>query len=212
MNNILDILASRLARLLFRRPRPWRGVVALALAGVVAAVALAAAGRGGGASDSMAQDGGGPFQLRGRVVHVADGDTFTLLVDGRREKIRMASIDAPEVAKDSQRPGQPVAQASRKALGGLIAGKTLALDCYERDHYQRSICDVPLADGSTANRRQVQRGMAWANMEKRGQFLRDARMPELEREARQSRLGIWGQGRPVPPWVWRYQCWKQAQC
>ncbi|WP_397474867.1 thermonuclease family protein [Pusillimonas sp.] len=152
------------------------------------------------------------FQLRGTVVHVADGDTFTLLVDKRRERIRMASIDAPETTKDKHQPGQPMSQASRKALSNLIAGKQLTLLCYERDRYQRSVCDVPLEDGITANQRQVMGGMAWANMEGRGKFMRDPSLPRFEEKARQARLGLWSQSEQVPPWVWRYQCWKQAQC
>lgn len=152
------------------------------------------------------------FQLKGNVVQVADGDTFTLLVDRHRERIRMASIDAPETTKDGDRPGQPVSQASRKALADLIAGKQLTVLCYERDRYERSVCDVPLGDGSTANQDQVRRGMAWANMEGRGKFMRDSSLPGLEKQARNARVGIWSQGEQVQPWVWRYQCWQQAQC
>ena len=179
----------------------------------VAAVLLAAAfWRQGG----VMADGDTPaayqFQLTGKVVKVADGDTFTLLAGGRREHIRMASIDAPETTKDSERPGQPMAQASRKALAGLIAGKQLTVLCFERDRYERSICDVPLDDGITANQRQVMGGMAWANMEGRGKFMRDPSLPRFEEKARQARVGIWSQGGQVPPWVWRYQCWKQSQC
>ena len=152
------------------------------------------------------------FQLSGTVVHVADGDTFTLLVDKRRERIRMASIDAPEVTVDKNQPGQLMSQASRKALATLIAGKQLTLHCYEKDRYQRSICDVPLEDGITANQRQVMGGMAWANMEGRGKFMRDSSLPRFEEKARQARIGLWSQNDQVPPWVWRYQCWKQGQC
>lgn len=152
------------------------------------------------------------FQLTGNVVHVADGDTFTLLVDRRRERIRMASIDAPEITKDADRPGQPMSQASRKALSGLIAGKELSVLCYERDRYERSVCDVPLGDGTTANQIQVRHGMAWANMEGRGKFMRDPSLPNLEKQARKEQAGLWGQGKQVAPWVWRYQCWQQAQC
>jgi len=152
------------------------------------------------------------FQLSGKVVQVADGDTFTLLVGQRRERIRMASIDAPEITKDKQRPGQHMAQASRKALADLIAGKQLVLHCYERDHYDRSICDVPLSDGSTANQHQVSQGMAWANMEGRGRFMRDPLLPSLQEQARKAHKGLWNQAGQVPPWEWRYQCWKQAQC
>lgn len=152
------------------------------------------------------------FQLSGRVVQVADGDTFTLQVNGGQERIRMASIDAPEMGKGQERPGQHMAQASRKALATLISGKRLTLHCYERDHYDRSICDVPLGDGTTANQRQVEQGMAWANMEGRGKFMRDTVLPDLEDQARQMRRGLWSRAGQVPPWQWRYQCWKQSQC
>jgi endonuclease YncB( thermonuclease family) len=154
----------------------------------------------------------GAYALTGKVVRVADGDTFTLLVDGRRERIRLASIDAPETTHDRQQPGQPMAQASKKALADLIAGKTLSLACFEHDQYERSVCDVPLGDGTTANQKQVAAGMAWANMQGRGKYMRDARIPELEAHARQAKVGLWQDPNPVQPWVWRYQCWKKAQC
>ena len=152
------------------------------------------------------------FQLSGKVIQVSDGDSFTLLDGQRRERIRMASIDAPEMAKDKSQPGQHMAQASRKALANLIEGKRLILHCYERDHYERSICDVPLGDGKTANQRQVSLGMAWANMEGRGKFMRDPTLPNLQEKARKARLGLWSRDGQVEPWVWRYQCWKQRRC
>jgi endonuclease YncB( thermonuclease family) len=152
------------------------------------------------------------YILTGRVVRVSDGDTFNLLVNGKEQRIRMASIDAPEIKKDRQQPGQDQAQASRQALSALIAGKTLTLACFERDRYDRYICDVPLGDGMTANQKQVAMGMAWANMEGRGKFMRDPGIPALEQQARRERAGIWGHGNPVRPWVWRYQCWQQQQC
>ncbi|MGB3287692.1 MAG: thermonuclease family protein, partial [Burkholderiaceae bacterium] len=104
------------------------------------------------------------------------------------------------------------AQASRDALAALIAGKTITVSCYERDRYERNICDVPVDGGTTANRKQVQSGMAWANMEGRGKFMRDGKLPGLERQAKANRLGIWQEADPVPPWVWRYQCWQKQQC
>jgi micrococcal nuclease len=82
----------------------------------------------------------------------------------------------------------------------------------EQDLYERHVCDVPLPDGTTANQQQVQKGMAWANMEKRGKFLRDASLPAVQEQARAARLGIWQQPDAVAPWVWRYQCWQKQQC
>lgn len=152
------------------------------------------------------------YDLAGRVVNVADGDTFTLLVGRTRERIRMASIDAPETGHGREQPGQDHGQASRKALAGWVAGKTLTLRCYEHDHYGRNICDVPLADGSTVNRKMVEAGWAWANRQGHDKYLRDAALPELESRARERRLGLWERRDAVAPWIWRYQCWKQKQC
>lgn len=157
-------------------------------------------------------DPGQSYQLVGRVVSVADGDTFTLLVGRARERIRMASIDTPETTHSREQPGQDHGQAARKALAGWIAGKTLTLQCYERDQYGRNICDVPLADGSTVNQKMVAEGWAWANRQGRDKYLRDRTLLGLEAHARAQRLGLWERGDAIAPWVWRYQCWKQGQC
>ncbi len=208
---MLNVLVRRLVDALMARR--WARLLLLAAGLALAAMSLLPTL----APDTQAQAGaasqtGQHFSLTGRVVRVADGDTFNLLVDGKQERVRMASIDAPEVTKDRERPGQPMAQVSKDALSALIGGKTLTLLCFERDRYERNVCDVPLEGGMTANQKQVQAGMAWANMEGRGKFMRDPGLPELERLARSKRLGIWQDASPEKPWVWRYQCWQKQQC
>lgn len=212
VNSVLNVLLRKVVTALMAGR--WSRLLTLSVAAVLAGLGsftvlkpgpVANASNGGASSDSG-------YTLTGRVVRVADGDTFTLLVQGKQERVRMASIDAPEVTKDSQRPGQDQSQASKDALAALIAGKTLTLDCYERDRYDRNVCNVPLEDGTTANQKQVASGMAWANMEGRGKFMRDPSLPALQQQAKRSRLGIWKQADPVSPWAWRYQCWKQQQC
>lgn len=194
--------------------RKWSRLLVLALAvgfaGVGSFTALKPNATANAATGSQPLSGG--YTLTGRVVRVADGDTFTLLVDGKQQKVRMASIDAPETTKDSKQPGQAHAQASKDALAALIAGKTLTVSCFERDRYDRNVCDVPLGNGVTANQKQVAAGLAWANMEGRGKFMRDSKIPALERQAKEAKQGIWSQPGAVSPWAWRYQCWKQQQC
>lgn len=153
----------------------------------------------------------GVYSLTGRVVQVSDGDTINLLVDKKRERIRLASIDAPETGHGSDRPGQPFGEASRKNLAQYVAGKTLTLTCFEKDRYDRHICDIPV-DGTTANRLQVEQGMAWANQQAKGKYLRDKSLPELEKSARQKKLGMWSEPGAVAPWTWRVVCWKNKQC
>lgn len=154
---------------------------------------------------------GGSYQLTGKVVRVSDGDTINLLIDQKQERIRLASIDAPETAHGSSQPGQPFGEASRKNLANYLAGKTLTVVCFEKDRYDRHICDVPI-DGTTANRLQVEQGMAWANQQANGKYLRDRALIDLQKSAQQKKLGLWAEPGAVAPWEWRVQCWKNKKC
>lgn len=153
----------------------------------------------------------GAYNMTGKVVRVSDGDTVNLLVGSKQERIRLASIDAPETAHGSSQPGQPFGEASRKNLAQYVAGKTLTVVCFEKDRYERHICDIPV-DGTTANRLQVEQGMAWANQQAKGKYLRDRTLIDLEKAARQKKLGLWSEPGAVAPWTWRVQCWKNKKC
>lgn len=190
------------------RRRPWGRRSLISVAILVLALGTAAVTRLDPSS------GSGSFDLYGTVTQVADGDTLTLKpARGKTERVRLASIDAPEAGKSAEQPGQAFADQSRSYLAQLVQGKTLKLQCYERDNYQRAICDVKLEGMLTANRRMVEQGLAWANTEKKGRFLRDPEVSKLEQQARKEKRGIWADGqKPIAPWEWRYQCWQQKKC
>lgn len=159
------------------------------------------------------------YELKGKVVRVADGDTLTLrdqgAVDGGIKKIRLASIDTPEKKSGSNRPGQPYARAATKYLADRVAGEVIQLTCYETDRYGRHICDVPLTDQpplTTVNQALVLAGFAWANQQAGGKYLRDDRLLALQAQAKAQKRGLWAQPDPVAPWVWRVQCWRKGQC
>ncbi|MFM7010112.1 MAG: thermonuclease family protein [Betaproteobacteria bacterium] len=162
-------------------------------------------------SPPVAAQSAGQYALTGKVVQVSDGDTINLLVDKTQHRIRLASIDAPETSHGSDRPGQPFGEASRKNLADYVAGKTLTLTCYEKDHYGRDVCDVP-ANGTTANRLQVQDGMAWANQQAKGKFLRDKALVGAQNDAQKKKLGLWAEPGAVAPWEWRVVCWQNKKC
>jgi len=176
----------------------------------VTMVALASIGLGAIGRPAAAQSAG-QYALTGKVVQVSDGDTINLLVDKTQHRIRLASIDAPETSHGSDRPGQPFGEASRKNLADYVAGKTLTLTCYEKDHYGRDVCDVP-ANGTTANRLQVQDGMAWANQQAKGKFLRDKALVGVQNDAQKKKLGLWAEPGAVAPWEWRVVCWQNKKC
>lgn len=177
---------------------------------VLVALAVVAAGACG--APAAAGDLPVAHRLQGRVVRVIDGDTVRLQAENRRYyTIRLASIDAPEAGNQPGRPGQPFAQAARRALQALVGGATLEAACYEVDSYGRDICDLPVRDG-TASQAMVRAGMAWANLQYGGKYLRDASLTALQREAGAARRGLWSMPAPVAPWVWRHKCWQLREC
>lgn len=143
-------------------------------------------------------------------VLIKDGDTVQV-----REfvhDIRLASIDSPELGHGRYKPGQAYAQVSRKALVDLLrSGRRIEALCYERDKYQRMVCDL-YADNQSVNSALVASGMAWANQAAGGRYLRDKKLLALQAQARARGDGLWASKAPIEPWVWRDACWKDGHC
>ena len=154
----------------------------------------------------------GDYELTGKISHVADGDTINIQVDGQRERIRLSSIDAPESEGRSDRPGQPYAEQSQKALANMLLNKTMTLTCYEQDRYGRHVCDVLLDNGKTVSQVMVESGWAWAYTGSNNRYLRDKTLPVIQEQAQKARRGLWQEKNPIAPWVWRVQCWQKKQC
>ena len=131
--------------------------------------------------------------LTGRVVAVADGDTLTLLDSSNTQhRIRLESIDAPE-------SGQPFGNRSGRLLRELCHRKTATVRYNRQDRYGRVLGTV-YCDGLDVNAEMVRQGMAWVYV----QFApRNSPLFELEREAREARIGLWADPAPVEPWRWR---------
>ena len=154
-------------------------------------------------------------EFKGQVVYVDDGDSVVVLTEGKVQlKVRLASIDAPEVSHTSHeagRIGQPYADGAKRYLAHLVKGKTVDLKCPETDRYGRSVCDL-FVSGQSVDREMVRQGWAWANEAARGRYMRDPQIPVLEAEARHERRGLWAAEHPVAPWEWRKTCWEQHVC
>jgi endonuclease YncB( thermonuclease family) len=115
----------------------------------------------------------------GEVVGIADGDTFTLLVDREQLRIRLAEIDAPEKR-------QPYGNRARQTLSTLIYGKTVRVVEIDRDRCGRVVGRVYVGS-IDVNAEMVRRGAAWVYR----RYAKDPSLYELENEARAARRGIW---------------------
>lgn len=129
--------------------------------------------------------------LSGRVVKIADGDTLTILVGEKQEKIRLSDIDTPERK-------QPYGTRAKQALAELTFGKLIIVLTTKRDRYGRLIGHITV-DGLDVNAELVRLGFAWVYR----RYSNDPELLRLEAVARTERLGLWADSNPIPPWEWR---------
>lgn len=133
-------------------------------------------------------------EYSGRVVAIADGDTFTFLTSGNRQiKVRLAEIDTPEKA-------QPFGTRAKQALSNLIFCQEVKVIEADVDRYGRLVGHVYIGKVHV-NRKMVQDGMAWVYR----QYMQDKTLLFDEQQARESGLGLWNlpPHEQVPPWEWR---------
>ena len=91
------------------------------------------------------------------VISIGDGDTLRVEEAGRKLTIRVACIDAPEMAQ------APYGQQARQALQTLLpVGSTVTLKIQTKDRYGRTVAEVFSADGRNAGLTLVQQGNAFA--------------------------------------------------
>lgn len=129
----------------------------------------------------------------GAVVKIADGDTFTLLYPGNEQvKVRLYGIDCPERA-------QAFGVAARKALGDMLEGHRVYVSEQDRDRYGRVVAIAYRDDDLNINEELLRQGFAWHYRA----YDNNPAWTALEEKARSSRLGLWRDARPTPPWEFR---------
>lgn len=136
--------------------------------------------------------------LSGKVVSIGDGDTLKVNTATSSLTVRLACIDAPEMAQ------APYGAASREKLQQLLPiGQNVTLQVVDRDRYGRTVAKV-YKGNTSVNLALVQQGYAVVYQ----QYLKGC--PELERElvsaegfAKLQRIGFWNQASPILPWDFR---------
>ena len=149
--------------------------------------------------------------LEAKVIHIADGDTLTVLDgDQGQHRVRLAGIDAPE-------RGQPFGERSKQNLARLVAGKAVEIRWHKRDRYGRVVGQVWVVSPDArcqgagcpktldAGLAQVTVGLAWHYKQYAGEQSAEdrERYSFAEVEARARRAGLWRDPGPVAPWEWR---------
>ena len=131
--------------------------------------------------------------LMGKAVGIADGDTFTLLVNGNEQvKIRIDGIDAPEKKQD-------FGNRAKEYLSGMIWGKELTVTVTKKDRYGRSIGKISTPEIPDVGFEMIKAGFAWQYRD----YNNEKAYEDAESLARQNRKGLWLDNNPKRPQDYR---------
>lgn len=129
----------------------------------------------------------------GKVVGIADGDTFTMLTTNNQQvKVRLYGIDCPEKAQD-------FGTVARQGLSTLIFGQIVRIDKKDTDRYGRTVAIVYNNKGVNVNEELLRGGLAWHYKE----YDQNPAWDDLVYEAQRKNFGLWAKPNPTPPWLWR---------
>lgn len=131
-----------------------------------------------------------PSRDQVKVERVVDGDTLEILLNGKKEKLRLIGVDTPEMKKPNTPImfyGEEASQYTKKRLDK----KTIELewDINRKDQYDRLLAYVWI-DGELFNRTLVSEGYARIatfppNVKYVDKFKKD------QEDARQKQKGLW---------------------
>lgn len=129
----------------------------------------------------------------GKVVRIADGDTFTWLNENNEQvKVRLHGIDAPERAQD-------FGQVARQKLSDLVFGQPVRIEVMDTDRYGRTVAIVYTQDGICVNEELLREGLAWHYK----QYDDNKEWEAIQQKAKKEKKGLWQQRKPIAPWDWR---------
>ncbi len=169
----------------------------LALASFVIALLIAGAQQLGWietVGDSLEESQPGLYT----VTDFSDGDTITVDMNGKKEKIRFIGVDTPETHKPNA-PVQCYGPAASAFTKNLIGTNKVRLEAdplsTNRDRYDRILRYVFLPDGTFVNERLIRDGYGfyypYFPFKKSGQF-------EIAQDkAKSENKGVWGNCTPT---------------
>lgn len=133
-----------------------------------------------------------PSNFEGRIIAIKDGDTQKVMYHGKERTIRLEHIDCPEKS-------QPFGKNAKQFASNLCFGKIAkVVSKGKMDRYKRLIAEVYI-DGICVNKELVKNGLAWYFIK----YSNDKEYAKLEIYARQNKLGLWADTKPIAPWQWR---------
>ena len=134
------------------------------------------------------------FAFQGKVMGVLNGDTIKVLNAGKQVRVRLYGIDCPKKAQD-------YGKKAKALVRSMAVGKIVDVEVIDRDRYGRSVGIVTLGE-DTLNEILIRDGLAWV-------YPQYCKIPicnvwsQLEKRARERKVGLWRDPNPTPPWEYR---------
>jgi endonuclease YncB( thermonuclease family) len=134
------------------------------------------------------------WSWQGKVVGISDGDTITVMRDGKEVKIRLYGVDTPE---SSQYDGQN----AKQFTSAQVFDKTVEVESIDTDRYGRTVGLVTVG-GVNLHRALVEYGYAWVYEQYcKRDFCNEWK--KLEAQARDGKKGLWKNPKAQAPWEYR---------
>jgi micrococcal nuclease len=169
----------------------------ITLASLIAALLIAFAQHQGWlskASDSLGKNQPGLYS----VTHFVDGDTITVDMNGKPEKVRFIGVDTPETHKPNT-PVQCYGPAAAAFTKNFIGSNKVRLESdplsTNRDRYDRLLRYVYLPDGTLVNERLIQGGFGFYYPY--FPFTKSAQFSAAQNTAKATNKGVWGNCTPT---------------
>lgn len=132
-----------------------------------------------------------------KVIRFVDGDTITVDMNGKPEKIRLIGVDTPETHKPNT-PVQCYGPAAAAYTKNLINKQPVRLvsdsESTNRDRYDRLLRYVFLADGTFINRSLIENGYGFYYPY--FPFTKSADFAKAQTEAQTAHRGLWANCSP----------------
>lgn len=133
-----------------------------------------------------------PDTWTGRCVGVSDGDTISVILNSKPQKIRLYGIDAPESK-------QAFGTRAKQFTSQMVFGKAVTVYSKGKDRYNRVLGWV-FVGRTCVNAEIVKNGLAWWYKQ---YSPKEVKLQQLESEARTAKRGLWADKAPVAPWNFR---------
>lgn len=129
----------------------------------------------------------------GIVTHVTDGDTFDIMINGNKSRVRMLGINTPE-SVDPRRPVECFGREASNYLKSLIDNKQIRLEKDpnkpDTDEYGRLLRYVFLGD-TNIGEVMIRNGYAYEYTYKSEQYVYQKQFKQSEKLARENKRGLW---------------------